>query len=200
MKVNFPLPTDGKMHRICLKCGNEGVEQIKVGENTMYSCPTCGHVDGISHYFNKHKVWLDDTKELWHASCGIFLKNKDGKFLFFQRTEYPLTMTIPSGHVDEGETDEASAARELAEETGVDDVELTHVAADKIVGDKCSAAAECHSWNTYLAHYTGKNGDIEIADEGKMPTWLTLDEALAKDLNFAVRYVITHHRRQLEKL
>src|SRR5215471_1542287 len=52
---------------------------------------------------------------------GILAVTKDGMFPLvrqFRPAIEQITLELPSGHVDEGETPEQAAARELLEETG----------------------------------------------------------------------------------
>ena len=106
MKINFEIP-------------NDGVGRAKAEGKTVYPCGNCGAVNTRTIYFNSHKYWIDHDRELWHESSGVFIRNSDGKYLFYQRNEYPFALTVPSGHVDIGEDPEEAANRELSEETSI---------------------------------------------------------------------------------
>ncbi len=49
----------------------------------------------------------------------MFVRNPEGKFLFFERTIFPFAFTVPAGHVDAGEEPDIAALRELEEEVGL---------------------------------------------------------------------------------
>lgn len=195
VKLDFPIPTDGKMHRFCFVCHVPGGIQIKEDGKTLYACNVCGQKNGRAIYFNEHVAWLDDNKELWHEGAGVFVRNSSGQFLFFQRTEFPLLMAIPGGHVDKGEDPETAARRELLEETGIQANQLMKVVDDDIVGDSCSAGADCHKWVAYVAKLDHPN--ITIHEEGEKPVWLTLDDALKQELTMPVRWIIERNKTAL---
>ena len=73
------------------------------------------------------------------ASSAIF---RDGQVLIAQRSKPPLAgiWSLPGGHIEPGETAQAAALRELAEETGVE-ADLKGIAdvADVIVRDEDGA-------------------------------------------------------------
>lgn len=75
---------------------------------------------------SKHEAW---KKGLLHRIVSILVENKDGQLLLQKRG--PLVAISPdiwdssaSGHVDEGETYEQAALREIAEEIGLKNIEL----------------------------------------------------------------------------
>jgi len=61
-----------------------------------------------------------------HAAFCV-VRNQDGEVLCVSRPEPPYEMSIPGGMVEDGETPEAAAARELKEETGVRATALKHL-------------------------------------------------------------------------
>jgi 8-oxo-dGTP pyrophosphatase MutT (NUDIX family) len=198
MKIVFPLPTDRKMHRYCLNCLKDGTtQQIKANGLTKYHCAACGKVNDRTLYFDKHKVWLDAERELWHESVGVFVQRIDGKFLFFQRTEFPFGLTIPAGHVDINEEPAVAAKRELKEETGIKG-SLTSIGTSNIIGDSCSAGADAHSWHVFLLMLDSSGKGIEILDEGEKPLWLTLDEAKIQGMAFVIEQVTDKFRNHME--
>ncbi len=67
-------------------------------------------------------IWFDDYHT--HAAAGVFLLTLDGRLLLQLRDDkpdihYPGMITAFGGAADPGETPEACALRELAEETGI---------------------------------------------------------------------------------
>jgi len=195
MKLTFPLPSDSKMHRFCIVCKAEGATQVVENSKTKYHCNSCGVTSERAIYFNQHKAWLDEVNELWHESSGVFVRNTENKYLFYKRTGYPYRLTVPSGHVDTGESGAVAAQRELFEETGIK-ANVKLIATEEVYGDSCSAGADVHLWNAYIANVNNDGADVAILEEGEKALWLTLDEALSQGAVFVVEYVVNKHRDQ----
>jgi hypothetical protein len=116
--------------------------------------------------------WVADDGEYWHESAGVFVRDQSGRFLFFDRTVFPVSaLTVPAGHVDAGESPERAARRELHEEAG---------------------------WHAYLAVFDSPHG-VRLSGEGENEQWLTLAEAMAMDLTHPVRYIVERYAGALEQ-
>lgn len=55
----------------------------------------------------------------YRLAVGIILLNAEGYVYAFQRTDYPTQWQCPEGGMEEGETAEEAALRELQEEVGI---------------------------------------------------------------------------------
>lgn len=204
MKITFPLPTDNASHHYCLQCHADGVRRVEVDGLTKFTCPSCHALaDRYIHIGNTPhdgKWWVDEKGDLWGETACVFVRNPEGKYLFFERITFPLGYTVPAGHVDNAETGgEAAARRELQEEVGITARHLKFVVKTDIIGDCCVGGADAHVWWIYredLDHTI----DVEVLEkeEGKKPIWLTLAEARAKELPFAIRYILEHFSDQIE--
>ncbi len=75
----------------------------------------------------------DDLSALPYRPCaGISLFNKDGLVLVGERIDTPGAWQMPQGGIDEGESIEVAAFRELKEEVGTDKAETIRVASETI--------------------------------------------------------------------
>jgi len=48
-----------------------------------------------------------------HLSCGMLVKDLKGRYLLIERMKYPIGFACPAGHLEEGESFEQAAKREL---------------------------------------------------------------------------------------
>lgn len=128
----------------------------------------------------------------------MFIRNPEGKFLFYERLMFPFAVTVPAGHVDAGEDPHETARREIEEEAGYKAEKLIAITTDDIVGDSCRRGSDAHRWHTYVVPVENIP-DLKVTeeDEGHKPVWLTLDEALARDLTYPVRLLIEKYRDRL---
>ena len=71
----------------------------------------------------------------FRANAGVVVVDDDGLVLAFERSDYPGSWQFPQGGIDEGETAQKAAIRELTEETSipVEGVELIGEFPDWIV-------------------------------------------------------------------
>lgn len=195
--TNVPLDQEGQY---CIHCFSQKVERIFRDGLTYYHCQTCGKTAERSLVIDNGVVWWVDkkTKEYWHESVGVFVFNSKNKALFFERVIYPFAFAIPAGHLDTGEIAAIAVKRELKEEVGIDTDNIRLFSEEDVVGDKCRRGADNHRWHLYVAKIENIE-EIKINDEGVKPVWLTLDEALKKELVYPIRYFIEKYGEKISK-
>ncbi len=194
MKLDVPPPPhDGRVYIFCITCKARTTEaegKRKINGQTVFVCPN-GHQNTRTLYYGGVKFWIADDKELWHESVGVFVRRKDGKYLFSERTEFPFGLAVPAGHVDEDEEADNAAARELEEESGIKADHLKLLFTTDIYGDSCSGGSDIHRWNVY--GYDLREGQkVHLNDEGEKELWLSLAEARKKESPFLIRYIFEH--------
>lgn len=198
MKLNFDWKDDGKYHQYCLSCHAEKVERVYKDDKTFYLCGDCGKTNERSIVIDPVvKWWLDKNGEYWHESAGVFVKNNKGQFLFFERTIFPFSYTVPAGHVDANEEPLQSAIRELDEEVGIKAENLVDIASEDIIGDSCRRGSDAHKWHAFLYEVDETPG-VEIKEEGTKLSWLSLEDALEKELTFPVRYILNKYKEVID--
>jgi 8-oxo-dGTP pyrophosphatase MutT (NUDIX family) len=197
MRINFPLPAGG-WHEYCVGCQAETVDKVVADGSEHFDCRTCGRRYEREILIDPAVTWwIADDGEYWHETAGVFVRDA-GRFLFFERTMFPVAaLTVPAGHVDTGESPEPAARRELHEEIGWRAPHLTHLVTEDIIGDSCRRGSDAHRWHAYLTDFDPTQ-EVTLNEEGVNPRWLTLSEALARDLTLPVRHLIERYRSDLE--
>ena len=198
MRIDFPLPAGGA-HEYCVGCHAETVDRVVADGREHFDCRTCGRRHEREIFIDPAVTWwVADDGEYWHETAGVFVRDPARRFLFFERTMFPVAaLTVPAGHVDAGESPEAAALRELHEEAGWQASRLTHIVTEDIIGDSCRRGSDAHRWHAYLTDFDPA-ANVRLNEEGVNPQWLTLGEALTRDLTHPVRYLIERYRSALE--
>ena len=114
-----------------------------------------------------------------HAAGGVILEN--GRVLVIQMRTLSgaLVWTFPKGHLEPGETPEAAAVREVAEETGYDCgiAGQLHIAQYSFVRNGRRVDKDVR-W--YLMKLNGGDGVVKTPDEVAAVEWLTIEEARSR--------------------
>lgn len=198
MKLDFTW-RDDVYHQYCINCHHETIKRIYEGGKTYYFCLTCNKKSERSIVIDPAiNWWIAEDREYWHESSGVFVRRPDGRFLFFERIIFPFALTVPAGHVDKGESSSNTAKRELKEEVGLSKGTLIKVASEDILGDSCRRGSDAHRWHAFLL-ILNSEVVVKVCEEGVHPVWLTLSEALIKDLTYPVRFMIERHGHKLER-
>ncbi|HUW21685.1 MAG TPA: NUDIX hydrolase [Candidatus Bathyarchaeia archaeon] len=199
MKITFPLPTDNKRHRYCQNCYSENIHDVIADKKRLYKCHSCGKTfDRLIDIDPALKWWIDQkTGEYWHESASVFVIRSDEKILFVERTIYPYGFTVPSGHIEEKETPEYAARRELFEEAGIRTHKLIFFSTEDIVGDLCRRGADCHRHHFYILTLSGKPEIKTDREEGRRHTWMNINEALRKKLTAPTRYCLKKYGNKI---
>ena len=108
-----------------------------------------------------------------HYSVGVIVEQY-GKFLLMDRATEPLGFAAVAGHVDEGESPEQAAARELHEEVGLVAGPLKLLYQEMLHWDWCRRGVTGHYWHLYSTDATGvpKGDGREVKSLG----WYTREE------------------------
>lgn len=198
MKINFEIPNDNKYHQFCPECHSENIKRADQEGKTYYHCDSCqGTFPRMIVIDPAIKWWTTEPdKEYWHESVGIFVFNERNEALFFERIMYPFAYSVPAGHLDQGEDPGEAVIRELFEETGIKIDQAKLFSEEDIIGDECRRGADSHKWHLYTAKI-GSTDSIELNDEGIKPSWLSLEQALDRNLVYPIRFLINKYGNKL---
>ena len=133
---------------------------------------------------------MTNSPKLYRPCVGIALFNNEGKVFVGERIDTPGAWQMPQGGIDEGETPEKTAIRELAEEVGTNKAEIIKIADKKLRYDLPQETAQrlwkgkyCGQEQIWIAmRFTGKECDINInafdPPEFSNWQWISLKETL----------------------
>jgi putative (di)nucleoside polyphosphate hydrolase len=131
----------------------------------------------------------DETTD-FRKGVGVVLFNNAGKIFVAERTDLPGAWQMPQGGIDNGETPEAAALRELGEEIGTDRVRilseslewLTYELPPELVGQAWGGRWRGQQQKWFAMLFEGEDSDINIATEHpEFSTWrwASFEEAVA---------------------
>ncbi len=132
------------------------------------------------------------TEDLPYRPCvGVVLANREGLIFTGERMDTPGAWQMPQGGIDEGETPETAALRELEEETGLPSqlvtVEAEHPEwvlydlPDHLIGKMWKGRYRGQTQKWFLFRFRGPDSAIDIAKHHKEFArwrWSSADEVL----------------------
>lgn len=78
----------------------------------------------VKKYFGRKKPSIQEIVREPTAGGVVFRRNDEGQVEFLLYQDARDRWTIPKGHIEEGETAQVTAKREIAEETGINNTEI----------------------------------------------------------------------------
>lgn len=138
------------------------------------------------------------TTDLPYRACvGVVLVNPQGLIFTGERIDTPGAWQMPQGGIDDGETPEVAALRELEEETGVPSTLVTVGAEhpdwvlydlpDHLIGKLWKGRYRGQTQKWFLLRFHGSDADIDIAKNDKEFArwrWSTPEEVICDIVPF----------------
>lgn len=82
------------------------------------------NLDKFKKYFNRNKQSIQEIVREPTAGGIIFRRDKNGDVEILLIQDHKDRWTIPKGHIEEGETAQDAARREIGEEAGLHDIDM----------------------------------------------------------------------------
>ena len=84
------------------------------------------NLDKFKKYFNRHNNKQSIQEIVREPTAGgiVFRRNKKGEVEILLIQDHKDRWTIPKGHIEEGETAQEAARREIGEEAGLHDIDM----------------------------------------------------------------------------
>lgn len=82
------------------------------------------NLDRFKKYFNRNKQSIQEIVREPTAGGIVFRRNKTGDVEILLIQDHKDRWTIPKGHIEEGETAQEAARREIGEEAGLHDIDM----------------------------------------------------------------------------
>lgn len=120
---------------------------------------------------------MTDDAKVERSAGGVVLRRIDGTLHALVIRDPYLNWGLPKGHLEEGETEPQAALREVAEETGLLDVQL---GPELVTIDWYfrSRGAQIHKYTTFFLMYSTHGEPVPEQDEGiRECVWVRLDKA-----------------------
>lgn len=139
---------------------------------------------------------MNKDKLAYRQCVGIALFNKQGQVFVGERIDTPNAWQMPQGGMDNGETVEQTAIRELAEEVGTDKAKIIKTSnrsvrydfPDNLAKDFWGGKYRGQEQTWVAARFTGSNSDINLNsfDPPEFCAWQWVD--LPKTLDLIVPF------------
>ena len=109
-------------------------------------------------------------KKIYRPCVGIALFNEDGNVFVGERIDTPGAWQMPQGGIDEGESLEQAALRELLEETGTNKAKILRIAdqktnytlPDHLIGKLWNGKYRGQEQSWVAMRFTGSDSDITL--------------------------------------
>ena len=116
---------------------------------------------------------MSTVERCTNTSAGILVV-REGRLLLIERRNPPYAWAPPAGHVDEGETYEQAARRELLEEVGLTASSLTLVHRGQRRNQCRRPGGDHHQWEVFTADAEGD--PVRSETETRSMRWVTPGE------------------------
>ena len=137
-----------------------------------------GQIDKFKKYFSRKKQSIDEVVREPTAGGIVFRRNKKGEVEILLIQDAKDRWTIPKGHIEEGETAQETAIREIGEEAGIKEAEAICWLGKIHFRYRRVSTLVLMTTQIYLVKALGDTDDIQKEDWMNGIKWFKFHDAL----------------------
>lgn len=137
-----------------------------------------GQIDKFKKYFSRKKQSIDEVVREPTAGGIVFRRNKKGEVEILLIQDTKDRWTIPKGHIEEGETAQETALREIGEEAGIKEAEAICWLGKIHFRYRRVSTLVLMTTQIYLVKALGNTDDIQKEDWMNGIKWFKFHDAL----------------------
>lgn len=137
-----------------------------------------GQIDKFKKYFSRKKQSIDEVVREPTAGGIVFRRNKKGEVEILLIQDAKDRWTIPKGHIEEGETAQETALREIGEEAGIKEAEAICWLGKIHFRYRRVSTLVLMTTQIYLVKALGNTDDIQKEDWMNGIKWFKFHDAL----------------------
>ena len=159
-----------------------------------------GQIDKFKKYFSRKKQSIDEVVREPTAGGIVFRRNKKGDVEILLIQDAKDRWTIPKGHIEEGETAQETAIREIGEEAGIKEAEAICWLGKIHFRYRRVSTLVLMTTQIYLVKALGDTDDIKKEDWMNGIKWFKFHDALEaieyEDIGKLMLLAMTRSRQQ----
>lgn len=137
-----------------------------------------GQIDKFKKYFSRKKPSIDEVVREPTAGGIVYRRNKKGEIEILLIQDAKDRWTIPKGHIEEGETAQETALREIGEEAGIKEAEAICWLGKIHFRYRRVSTLVLMTTQIYLVKALGNTDDIKKEDWMNGIKWFPFHDAL----------------------
>jgi phosphoglycolate phosphatase-like HAD superfamily hydrolase/ADP-ribose pyrophosphatase YjhB (NUDIX family) len=193
MQHDIETARHGGVHSCAVLTGYNRLDQLRASEPDLI----VEHLGELKQILERDRLELKSPNgQLWMVSdlhpvvtVGGLIFNSDGQLLMIRTQKWSQLWGIPGGKIKFGESSIDALRRELKEETNLDITDIEFV----LVQDCIHSKEFYRDAHFVLLNYTCRSvgeTEVQLNDEAQEFRWITVDAALAMELNRPTRVLI----------
>ena len=137
-------------------------------------------IEGFKKYLHRKRPTITEVVKEATAGGIVWRRNKKGQIEILLHKDPKERWTIPKGHIEPGETARETAEREIREETGLQEMNVTKWLGKINFQYRRQNSLILMTTHIYLVQALGNTNKLQKEDFMKSIAWLDANDALEK--------------------